>query len=283
MNNLEATYTLNNGVEIPVVGFGTWQTPNDEVGYNAVLKALEAGYRHIDTAAVYGNETSVGQAMKDSGLARDEIFLTTKLWNEDHGYEATLKAFDASLEKLGTDYVDLYLIHWPNPIKFRDTWAEANAGSWKAMEELYTAGKIKAIGVSNFWAHHIEELMKTAKIAPMVNQIRICPGDLDTALIEYCKGKNILLQAYSPLGTGQAFEVEALKEIAVKYETTVAKVCLRWSLQLGFLPLPKSVTPSRIVANAEIFDFQLEAEDMDAISALDDVCGKSISPDVRTF
>lgn len=281
--NLSDTYTLSNQVKIPSIGFGTWQTPNDEVGYQAVLTALNLGYRHIDTASVYGNETSVGKAIKDSGVPREEIFLTTKLWNSDHGYEATHKAFQESIDRLGVDYVDLYLIHWPNPLAFRDCWEEVNAGSWKAMEELYESGKIKAIGVSNFMVRHLEALLKTAKIVPMVNQIRICPGDLNTEVIRYCEEKNILLEAYSPLGTGKAFGVEILEEIASKYDTTLARVCIRWSLQHGFLPLPKSVTPSRIEDNIDVFRFELSEEDMKLIDALDDCCGKAPSPDERNF
>jgi diketogulonate reductase-like aldo/keto reductase len=177
----------------------------------------------------------------------------------------------------------LYLIHWPNPKVFRDCWEEVNAGSWKAMEELYEAGKIKAIGVSNFWVHHLEALLKTAKIIPMVNQIRICPGDLDTKLITYCKNKNILLEAYSPLGTGKALNVKVLDDLAQKYKTTIAKICLRWSLQHNFLPLPKSVTPERIKANADLFDFELIKDDMELIDSLDNCCGKSISPDEQNF
>lgn len=283
MNKITDTYKLSNKLEIPVVGFGTWQTPNDEVGYNAVKTALEVGYRHIDTASIYGNEVSVGKAIKDSGIPREEIFLTSKLWNDAHGYDETLKAFEESLDRLGTDYLDLYLIHWPNPLAIRDSWEEKNAGSWKAMEELYEAGKIKAIGISNFWIHHIEALLKTAKIVPMVNQIRICPGDLDNELIDYCKDKGMLLEAYSPLGTGKAFGVKVLEDIATKYNTSVAKVCLKWSLQHGFLPLPKSVTPSRIKDNTDLFGFELSTDDIEAINKLDDCCGKSSNPDKRNF
>ncbi|MBC7958349.1 MAG: aldo/keto reductase [Vallitaleaceae bacterium] len=283
MKSLKDTFILHNGVKIPVVGFGTWQTPDDEVGYSAVLKALEVGYRHIDTAAIYGNEVSVGKAMKDSGLKREEIFLTSKLWNDDHGYEATLAAFQLSLERLATDYLDLYLIHWPNPLKFRKTWKEANAGSWKAMEELYEAGKIKAIGISNFLPHHIEALLETASVVPMVNQIRLCPGDTKMETVDYCRQHDILLQAYSPLGTGKVFEVKELTDLALKYDTTVAKLCLRWSLQKGFLPLPKSVTPERIVSNADIFSFVISDEDIEVISGLEGCCGISESPDERRF
>jgi len=283
MNITDTSYTMSNGVEIPAIGFGTWQTPDDEVGYNAVMKALACGYRHIDTAAIYGNESSVGRAIKDSGIERSQIFLTTKVWNDAHGYEATLGAFETSLQKLGTDYVDLYLIHWPNPIQHRQDWEEANAGTWKAMEDLYKQGKIKAIGISNFWQHHIEALLKTAEIKPMVNQLRICPGDMDKELIDYCNAEGMILEAYSPLATGKAFGVDVLVDLAEKYETTVAKLCLRWSLQNGFVPLPKSVTPERIEANAQVFDFEIDERDMVLISGLDNVCGKSTSPDEKPF
>ena len=283
MKTIVDTYTMNNGVTIPCVGFGTWQTPNDQVGYDAVKKALEVGYRHIDTAAVYGNEESIGQAMVDSGLPREAIFLTTKLWNDGHGYEATMEAFETSLKKLQTAYVDLYLIHWPNPLKFRDHWEEANAGSWKAMEELLEAGKIKAIGISNFRIHHIEALLKTAKVVPAVNQIRLCPGDAPDDLINYCRDKGILLEGYSPLGTGKIFGVSEIKSIAEKHERTVADVALKWSIQRGFLPLPKSVTPKWIESNASFFDFELTEEDMMTINALDGVCGKATDPDTTKW
>ncbi len=283
MNKMTDTIILHNDVAIPVIGFGTWQTPNDEVGYQAVLKSLEVGYRHIDTAAVYQNEESVGRAMKDSGIPREDIFLTSKLWNGDHGYEATLKAFDKSLELLGTDYLDLYLIHWPNPVKFRDNWQEVNAETWKAMEELYEAGKVKSIGVSNFMIHHLDELLKTAKIVPMVNQIRLCPGDSKTELCTYLKEKNIAIEAYSPLGTGKVFGVQVLEDMAKKYKTTVAKLCIRWSLQNGWIPLPKSVTPERIVSNAEVFDFELSEEDISAINKLVGTCGYGSDPDTAQF
>ena len=283
MKTITDVFTLNNGLEIPCVGFGTWQTPNDTVGYEAVLKALEVGYRHIDTAAVYGNEESVGRAIKDSGVAREEIFLTTKLWNGQHGYEATIEAFNESLERLGVDYVDLYLIHWPNPLKFRDHWQEANAGSWKAMEELYRAGKIKAIGVSNFRVHHLEALSQTATIQPAVNQIRLCPGDVPKDIIDYCREKSILLEGYSPLGTGKIFKVIEMKELAKKHSTTIAKVALKWSIQKGFLPLPKSVTPERIEANADFLSVELSPEDLAIIDGLDGVCGYATDPDTTQW
>lgn len=283
MQSLTSTYTLANDIKIPIVGFGTWQTPDGEVAVSSVKAALQEGYRHIDTAQAYKNEEGVGRAIKESGIPREEIFLTTKLWNKNHSYDLTMSSFADSLEKLQTDYVDLFLIHWPNPIDFRDHWQEANAQSWKAMEELYEAGKIKAIGVSNFRPHHIEELKKTAKILPMVNQIFLAPGEKQEAVVAYCEENNIRLEAYSPLGTGKIFAVPEMQELAAKHDKTIAQIALRWSLQHGFLPLPKSVTPSRIRENAQLFDFELSAADMAQIDALDGVVGKAGDPDQTTF
>lgn len=283
MNSLKDIILLANDVPMPVVGFGTWQTPDDEIGYNAVLEALKVGYRHIDTAAAYGNEATVGRAIKDSGIPRDEIFVTTKLWNNIRGYEETKAAIDESLELLGLDYLDLYLIHWPCPMKFREDWITANAESWRAMEEYYNAGKIKAIGVSNFEERHLEPLMEKATVMPTVNQIRLCPGDAKETLVAYCREKNIVLEAYSPLGTGKVFEVDELKMLAEKYDTTVAKVSLRWSLQMGFIPLPKSVTAERIASNADIFGFELSDDDMDVINSLNGCCGLSTRPEDKPF
>ncbi len=282
MKSLVTSYRLHNGVEIPWVGFGTWQIKAGESAYSSVAAALAAGYRHIDTAAAYGNEESVGQAVRDSGIAREDIFITTKLANPDHGYEATKAAFELSMQKLGLDYLDLYLIHWPNPIKFRDNWAEANAGSWRAFEEFYRAGRIRSIGVSNFRPHHLDELLKTATIVPMVNQIRLCPGDTQDETVAYCRDKDILLQAYSPLGTGKIFSVPQMQELAQKYGKTIAQVSLRWSLQMGFLPLPKSQTPARIRENADIFDFELTDADVKLLAGLEDCCGTGSDPDKIT-
>lgn len=283
MNSLNDTYQLSNGVSIPCIGFGTWQTPDGEVAVTAVKEAIKAGYRHIDTAAGYGNEESVGIAVKESGIPREDIFITSKLHNSDHGYEATLKAFDHTMAKLNIDYLDLYLIHWPNPISFRNNWKEANAGTWKAFEELYEAGKIRAIGISNFKPHHIEALLETATIAPMVNQIRLCPGETQEDVVKYCRAHNILLEAYSPLGTGRVFEVAEMKQLSQKYGKSIAAICLRFSLQMGFLPLPKSVTASRIKENLDIFDFELSLEDLKLIAELKDCCGPTTDPDTINF
>lgn len=283
MNNLTDTYTLNNGVKIPVVGFGTWQSKDGDEAYNAVKAALEAGYRHIDTAAAYGNEESVGKAIKDSGIDRKELFITSKLWNRDHGYESAKKALDTSLAKLGTDYLDLYLIHWPNPVQFRDEWQQRNADTWRAMEEALDAGKVRAIGVSNFRAHHLDELLKTAKVTPAVNQIFLNPSDTEDEVVAYNKEHGILSEAYSPLGTGKIFTIPELKDIAAKYNKSVAQVVLRWSLQHGFLPLPKSVHADRIKQNTEIFDFELSDDDIKKIDGFHGVAGLAQDPDTTDF
>ncbi|MFJ3332933.1 aldo/keto reductase [Enterococcus sp. NPDC086594] len=277
------SYTLSNNVTIPELGFGTWQTPDGDVAVASVKKALEVGYRHIDTAQGYKNEASVGQAIKESGIPREELFLTTKLWNANHSYDLVMSSFEESLEKLQTDYIDLFLIHWPNPVAFRDNWQTANAETWRAIEELYQAGKIKAIGVSNFLPHHFEELKKTATIFPMVNQIFLAPGELQEEVVTYCHEHDVLLEAYSPLGTGKIFDVPEMKALAEKHQKSIAQVALRWSLQHGFLPLPKSVTPSRIEENIHVFDFELSEEDMNTIDQLDGVVGKATNPDTTGF
>ncbi len=283
MKSLKDTYTLHNDVRIPIVGFGTWQTPDGEVAIESVLAAIAAGYRHIDTAAGYGNEASVGIAVKKNGIPREEIFITSKLQNTAHEYEATMEAFEDTMAKLDLSYLDLYLIHWPNPLKYRDRWKEANAGSWRAMEKLYKADKIRAIGISNFRPHHIDALLETAEIVPMVNQIRLCPGDTQDETVSYCRERNILLEAYSPLGTGLIFDSPEVKELAEKYGKSIAQICLRWSLQRGYLPLPKSVTPNRIVENGELFDFELSLDDVEKLAVLVNACGIGKDPDTIQF
>jgi diketogulonate reductase-like aldo/keto reductase len=280
---LTDTYTLANGVEIPIVGFGTWQTPDGDVAEASVKAALDAGYRHIDTAAAYQNEEGVGAGIRASGVARADIFLTTKLWNDDHGYDTTLRAMDASLEKLGTDYVDLYLIHWPRPLKFHDNWKETNAATWRAMEEILQAGKARAIGVSNFRPQHLDALLETASVVPAVNQIFLNPSDMQPNVVEYNKAHSILTEAYSPLGTGKIFHVPQLQEMAERYSRSIAQLVLRWSLQHEFLPLPKSVHADRIRQNGELFDFEISAEDMAVIDSLRGVAGEPTDPDTAQF
>lgn len=272
MKSLVDTYKLNDGNRIPCIGFGTWQSTGEEA-YNAVLWALKAGYRHIDTAAVYGNEEMVGKAIKDSKIPREELYITTKLWNDVRGYEETKKAFNESLTKLGLDYVDLYLIHWPNPVKYRQNHLEMNIESYKAMEDLVKEGKIKSIGVSNFLIHHLKDLMASTSIVPAVNQIKLHPGLLQEEVVEFCRANDILLEAYSPLGTGKVLEAKELVDLANKYSKSVAQICIRYSLQKGFLPLPKSVNEGRIYTNADVFDFNLSDEDMKIIDNMPNYVG----------
>lgn len=279
MQSITDTYILSNGIHIPCVGFGTWQVQDGQTAVNAVAAALKAGYRHIDTAQAYGNEESVGQAIAQSGVPREEIFLTSKLANPIRGYQETLDAVEQSLNKLQTDYADLFLLHWPRPVKYKDNWQEKNAQSWKAFETLYQAGKLKAIGISNFHPHHIDALLQTAKVAPMVNQIRLAPGDTQDEVVAYSRDKGMLLEAYSPLGVGRVFEVPEMQAMAAKYNKSIAQIALRWSLQRGYLPLPKSISPSRIRENTQLFDFALSEEDVNTIANLKGCVGYSADPD----
>jgi diketogulonate reductase-like aldo/keto reductase len=267
--------TLNNGVEMPQLGFGVWQVPNDEAE-QAVTTALEAGYRSIDTAAAYGNEEGTGKALAKSGVARQDLFITTKLWNTDQGYDSTLRAFDESLDRLGLEYVDLYLIHWPLPARgtFVDT--------YKAFETIYADGRAKAIGVCNFLPEHLETLFEATNVIPAVNQIELHPFLQQLADRDYNAERGIAIEAWSPLGRGQGLlEVPAITAIAQKHGRTPAQVVLRWHLQLGNVVIPKSVTPSRIKENIDVFDFSLDADDIAAISALNE--DRRLGPDPATF
>ncbi|MEV5908374.1 oxidoreductase [Streptomyces sp. WAC 01325] len=255
---------LNNGVEMPQLGFGVWQVPDDEAT-RAVGTALEAGYRSIDTAAIYGNEAGTGRAIAASGVPREDIFVTTKLWNGDQGYDSTLRAFDTSLEKLGLEYVDLYLIHWPAPS--RDKYVD----TYKAFEKLHADGRIRAIGVSNFLPEHLERLLGETSVVPAVNQIELHPHLQQHTSRALHAERGIATEAWSPLGSGKGLlEVPAIVAIAQKHGRTPAQVVLRWHLQIGNVVIPKSVTPSRIKENIEVFDFSLDDEDLAAISALNE-------------
>lgn len=282
MQKLTDCYTLVNGVKIPCVGFGTWQTPDGETAVNSVKCAIRDGYRHIDTAAAYGNEVSVGKAIRESGIPREELFVTSKLWNAERGYETTLRAFDKTLSDLGLDYLDLYLIHWPASSHLFDNWTEINLATWKAMTELYKAGKIRAIGVSNFLVHHIEPLMET-EVKPMVNQIEFHPGMMQKEIVKFCNDNNILVEAWSPLGSGRVLSDERLTAIAEKYGKSVAQLCIRWCLQNNTLPLPKSVTPSRITDNTKVFDFEISHEDMTFINGFEKIGYSGFHPDELDF
>ncbi len=284
---LTDTYTLANGVQIPVIGFGTWQSADGDVAYDAVKWALAAGYRHIDTAAIYGNEASVGRAIKDAGIARDELFITTKLWNDAHSYEAAQAALAKSLTTLGLDYVDLYLIHWPNPAALRqeapETWEQANAATWRAMEDAYASGQVRAIGVSNFQIHHLEALAKTQKVAPMVNQNFLNPSDAQADLVAYDKAHHILDEAYSPLGTGKLIDLPQVADLAAKYHKSVPQILIRWSLDKGFVPLPKSTHEAYIQANLDVFDFSLTPEEVATLDTLQGINGTHLNADTADF
>ncbi|NUS78376.1 MAG: aldo/keto reductase [Streptomyces sp.] len=268
------TVTLNNGIEIPQLGFGVFQVPDPETAA-AVTSALEAGYRSIDTAAIYGNEKGVGQALAASGIARDELFVTTKLWNADQGYDATLKAFDASLAKLGLDFVDLYLIHWPTPA--RDLYRE----SWRAIEKLAGEGRVRAAGVSNFQPAHLRRLLDDSSLVPAVNQIELHPGLQQRELRDLHAESGIATEAWSPLAQGAVLSEPVLTSIAGRYGKSPAQVVLRWHLQLGNVVIPKSVTPARIRENADVFDFALTDEELTAIAGLDR--GLRTGPDPDTL
>ena len=275
------SYTLSNNVSIPELGFGTWQTPNGDVAVSAVKKALEVGYRHIDTAQGYKNEDSVGQAIKESGIPREEIFLTTKLWNENHSYDLVLSSFEESLKKLQTDYIDLFLIHWPNPVKFRDNWQSANAETWRAMEELYQAGKIKAIGVSNFQSHHLKKLLATAKVKPVLNQVELHPKLAQKELRDYCQQQGIKIQAWSPLMQGQILQHPILVKMAQRHHVSPAQIALRWHIQQDILLVVKTVNPDRMEQNQQLFDFSLSEEDMRELNRLNE--DHRVGPDPDQF
>lgn len=259
-------FTLSNGVEIPAVGYGTYLT--SEKDDSTVAAALAAGYRHFDTASFYGTEQALGDALKASGVPREELFLTSKLWKDEMGYENALAAFERSLQKLGTDYLDLYLIHWPRPDDLTSEWQQLDRDTWRALEELYRAGRVRAIGVSNFLPHHLRSLMKTAEVMPMVNQIEFHPGYPQTYTVEFCKAHGILPEAWSPLGRTRVLQDERLAGIAAKYGKSVAQLCVRFALQCGVAPLPKSSSPARMQANLDVFDFVISDEDMDRILTL---------------
>lgn len=283
LNKLTDCYTLSNGVEIPVIGLGTWQIQNGAAAVQSVLDAIELGYRHIDTAQGYGNEESVGKAIKRSNVKREDIFVTSKLQNSYRGYDKTMEVFHESLKKLEMEYMDLFLIHWPNPVSYRENWEEMNSESWRAMEDLYKEGKIRAIGISNFLPHHIDALMKTATITPMVNQIKLCPGTPQTDTVQFCREKNMLLEAYSPLATGKVFEVKEIQELANRHGKSIAQICMRWSLQMGFLPLPKTTKTERMKENADIFDFFLTDEEIKILTHITGKCEGYTDPDTITW
>lgn len=275
MKNVQDTTTLYNGVKMPWLGFGVFKVKDGEEVVEAVKTAIQAGYRSIDTAKAYNNETGVAQGIRESGVAREDLFITTKVWNSDQGYESTLAAFEASMERLELEYLDLYLIHWPVKGKYKDT--------WRALEKLHREGRIRAIGVSNFQIHHLEDLMTDATIKPAVNQVELHPLLIQSELRDYCSKHQIQIEAWSPLGQGNLLEHPLLQDIAAKYGKSPAQVILRWDLQNGIVTIPKSVTPQRIRENADLYDFELTADEVEQINGLNENKRFGSDPDNFNF
>ncbi|MFD1714426.1 aldo/keto reductase [Amnibacterium flavum] len=263
---------MNDGHEIPQLGLGVYKVPDDEAA-EVVRTAIELGYRHVDTAKLYLNEIGVGRGVRDSGVPREDVFVTTKVWNDDHGYDETLRAFDDSLERLGFDYVDLYLIHWPVPSKDR------YVDTWKALERIKADGRARSIGVSNFTERHLDRLREEAEVVPVLNQVELHPWLPQTELRDYDTANGILTEAWSPLARGRVLGNDVLDRIAAKYGKTPAQVVIRWHLELGNVVIPKSVTPSRIAENADVFDFALDQDDMAQIATLDSGERTGMHPD----
>lgn len=259
MKNTVECFRLNNGVLIPKIGFGTYKVEDGQETVNSIKWALEAGYRHIDTASIYRNEVSVGTGITESGIDRKEIFVTSKLWNDDQGYDNTIKAFKTSLKNLNMEYLDLYLIHWPQI---------QNLQSWRALEDLYNDGLIKAIGVSNFQISHLKEIIENCRIKPMINQVELHPQFPQEELREFCGKNDIFIESWGPLMQGKIFSIPLMEELSEKYKKTIGQITLRWHYQIGVISLPKSVNKERIFSNIDIFDFEIEEEDMKKIKNL---------------
>jgi diketogulonate reductase-like aldo/keto reductase len=273
--NLSSTKKLNNGVEMPYLGLGVFKSQEGDEVYNAVLAAIEAGYKHIDTAAIYGNEVGVGRAIKDSGIKREDIFITTKLWNEEMRKSNQYNAYEDSLKRLGVEYVDLYLIHWPVKGKYVE--------SWKVLERIYKEGRARAVGVSNFHIHHLEDVFAASDLVPAVNQVECHPELTQVELVKYCESQGIAWEPWSPLGAGSLIENASLKNIGAKYNKSVAQVILRWGLQLDYINIPKSTSKNRIIENSQIFDFELDKSDMETIFALNINRRTGADPETFTF
>ena len=293
MKSLTDGYILNNYTKIPCIGLGTWQTPDGKTAENAVRTAIESGYRHIDAAANYKNEESVGDGIKNSGISREELFVTSKVWVKNRGYAKTVASCKKTLHDLKLDYLDLFLMHLPCPnsaasgLTEQDTdkhdifpnWREINCDTWRAMEALYKEGLVHAIGVSNFMPHHFISLLQNAEIIPMVNQIEFHPGMPQTETVRYCREYHMVIEAYSPIGTGKLLRSEQMIAMAQKYGKSVAQLCVRWCLQKGVVALPKSVHPSRIAENADVFDFCISQEDMEQLDHIPNIGWSGVDVD----
>lgn len=274
-SGLTTTVELSNGESIPLIGLGVFKMEEGNEVQHAVQHAIAAGYKSLDTAKVYGNERGVGEAIRASGVDREDLFVTTKVWNSDQGYDATLRAFDTSLESLGFDYVDLYLVHWPVKGKYKDT--------WRALEHLYEAGRVKAIGVSNFLVHHLKDVMGSATVMPMVNQVEFHPRLQQPELQAFCKAHGIQLEAWSPIMKGQVMDIPELVQIGEKYGKNAVQVTLRWLFQKQIVAIPKSSRKARIESNVDIFDFELDADEMATIAGLDQHVRVGPDPDNFDF
>ena len=272
-SGLNTTVKLTNGIEMPQLGLGVWRMSDGNEVENAVRWAIEAGYKHIDTAKVYENEVGVGQAIRDTGIARDDVFVTTKVWNSDQGYDSTLRAYDRSMELLGFEYADLYLVHWPVKGKYKE--------SWRALETLYNEGRVKSIGVSNFLVHHLQDVLDGASIVPMVNQVEFHPRLQQPELQAFCKSNGIQLEAWSPSMKGRVVDIPELIEIGSRHGKNAVHVTLRWLYQKGVVAIPKSSRQERIVSNVQIFDFELSDDEMNTIDNLDQ--GTRVGPDPDNF
>ena len=276
-------YKLSNELEIPSIAFGTWKFQNNEETSQIITNAIDGGYRYIDTAKSYGNELAIGKGIKSSNIKREDIIIGGKLWNDDRGYDNIIKACYKTIETLDCDYLDIYLIHWPASKAVHENWKEINNETWKAMENLYNSGVVKAIGVCNFKINQLEELLKSAEIKPMINQIECHPGFMQSEIIEFCKKQDILVEAWSPLGSGKLLKKEQLKVIASKYNKDVAQICIKWCLQNGVLPIPKTSEKERMKSNLNVFDFEINEEDMDYLNNLPYMAGSGLDSETITI
>ena len=283
MPTIASGFKLSNGVTMPCIGLGNRQVPDDDVLVKAIHSAVNLGYRHIDTAHIYGNERSVGVAVRTCGVPRSKLFVISKLWNTDRGYKETLEAFERTMDALQIGYLDLFLMHWPAARGEAMTWQSINSGTWRAMEEIYRRGRVRAIGVSNFLVHHLVPLLARAEVVPMVNQIEFHPGYMQKATFDFCRSHGIQVEAWSPLGRGALIHHPVLVELAQQHGVTTAQIALRWCLQHGVAAVPKSLNPERQKQNAELFSFNLTPEEMERLDNLPQACFSGLDPDHVTF